>query len=162
MLRAPALIVRSSNEPLPAVLWFHGFGVDKETHRPELERLAAAGFAAIGVDAAGHGERRLPHLAERQAAPRDEARATMRALAAATADEVPAIIDELCESGIADPSAIAVAGVSMGAYTVYRAMADPRVKAAVAILGDPELLLDPAEHVAILSITAECDENWRR
>lgn len=96
MLRAPALIVRPSDEPLPAVLWFHGFGVDKETHRPELERLAAAGFAAIGIDAAGHGERRLPDLAERQAGSRDEARATM---------------------------------------------------------------LHPAEHVAVLSITAERDEN---
>jgi len=156
---APALIVRPVDARLPAVLWFHGFGVGKETHEPELARFAAAGFAAIGIDAAGHGARRLPDLAERQAAPREEAKATMLELAAQTADETPAILDALIASHIADPHAIAVAGVSMGGYVVYRAMADQRVKAAVSILGAPELLRESAEHVALLSITAERDEN---
>jgi hypothetical protein len=34
--------------PRPAVLWFHGLGVDKETHRPELQMFAQAGFTAVG------------------------------------------------------------------------------------------------------------------
>ena len=29
---------------LPGVLWFHGFGVDKETHRKELRQLARPAF----------------------------------------------------------------------------------------------------------------------
>lgn len=45
--------------PLPLVLWFHSFGVDKELHRPEMERVAEADFLAVGVGAAGHGERQL-------------------------------------------------------------------------------------------------------
>ncbi len=44
---------------MPAVLWFHGLGMDKETHRKKLEQIARAGFLA------GHGERSLPDLDER-------------------------------------------------------------------------------------------------
>ena len=64
---------QAGDAPHPAVLWFHGFGVDNEVHRKELEQLARAGFLAVGVDAAGHGARRLPDLDARQAAPHDEA-----------------------------------------------------------------------------------------
>jgi pimeloyl-ACP methyl ester carboxylesterase len=45
--------------PLPAVLWFHGLGADKDVHRFELRRFADAGLLAIGVDAVGHGQRRM-------------------------------------------------------------------------------------------------------
>jgi hypothetical protein len=55
---APALIVRPDDTPRATLLWYHGLGVSKETHRPELERFARAGILAIGIDAAGHGERR--------------------------------------------------------------------------------------------------------
>lgn len=144
------------------VLWFHGFGVDKETHRAELERLAAAGFRAIGVDAAGHGARRLPDLEARIAAPREEAKATMLELARLTAGEIPAITDAL---GV---DWVSVAGVSMGGYVVYAALSvcaalgrEPRIRAAVSILGAPELLEDDAHanRVALLSINGEQDEN---
>jgi alpha-beta hydrolase superfamily lysophospholipase len=63
----------AGDAPHPVVFWFHGFGVDKETHRKELEQLARAGFLAVGVDAAGHGARRLPDLDARQAAPHHQA-----------------------------------------------------------------------------------------
>jgi len=148
----PALFIGERNAP--PVLWFHGFGVEKETHRRELEQLAEGGFLAIGIDAAGHGERRLPDLDARIAAPREAAKATMLALARATADEVPSMIDAL---GV---ERIAIAGISMGGYVVYAALArDPRIRTAVALLGDPELLATDPEHVALLSINGECDEN---
>jgi pimeloyl-ACP methyl ester carboxylesterase len=153
-MNIPALIL--GRDDAPPVLWFHGFGVDKETHRAELEQLAAAGFRAVGVDAAGHGARRLPDLDARIAAPREEAKATMLELARATATEIPAFLDTLRSDRVA------IAGVSMGGYVVYGALGlDPRIRAAVAILGDPELLDDNAvaRRVALLSITAECDEN---
>jgi hypothetical protein len=153
---------------LPLVLWFHGFGVSKETHRKELRQLAEAGFLAVGVDAAGHGARRLPDLAARQAAPREQALHTMIELASQTADEVPGVVRALVDEGLADGGRVGVAGVSMGGYVVYRAvLAEPAIRAAVSILGSPEWPhgdsphrhLDGFRRTALLSITAERDEN---
>lgn len=154
--------------PLPLVLWFHGFGVDKEVHRAELERIARAGFLAAGVDAAGHGERRLADLDARIAAPRDEALRTAMELAFRTAAEVPAIVRSLIEEGLADADRIAIAGISFGGCVVYRAVVlEPSIRTAVAILGAPEWPhpdsphrdLDALRRPALLSITAERDEN---
>ncbi|HEX8276259.1 MAG TPA: alpha/beta fold hydrolase [Longimicrobiaceae bacterium] len=167
---APLLLARPQGRggPLPAVLWFHGFGVDKETHRPELERIAAAGFLAVGVDAAGHGARRLPDLDARIDAPREEALRVAVELAARTAAEVPGVVRELADAGLADPERVSAAGISMGGYLVYGAvLAEPSLRAAVSILGSPEWPLGDSPHrrpeafhrTALLSITAECDEN---
>lgn len=166
----PLLLASADNAaaPLPAVLWFHGFGVDKETHRKELRQLAEAGFLAVGVDAAGHGARRLPDLDARQAAPHDEALRTMVELASRTADEVPGVVRALVKERLADGERIGAAGVSMGGYVVYAAvLAEPAIRAAVSILGSPEWphgdsphrRLDGFRRTALLSITAENDEN---
>ena len=129
------LVVRAGAgvSPRHAVLWFHGFNADAETHRPELERFARAGLDAFGVDAVGHGSRRWPDLDARVAAPRDEAKRTMLGIAAATAAEVPGLVDTLLREG---QESVSIAGVSMGGYVVYRALLlEPRIRAAVAILG---------------------------
>ena len=158
-----------ASTPLPTVLWFHGFGVDKEVHRPELERMAREGFLAVGVDAAGHGERRLPDLDARIAAPREEAFATMLGLARQTAGEVPGIVAALAREGLADAGRVAAVGISMGGYVVYGAvLAQPSLRAAVAILGSPVWADDGSSPhrrpgafhgTALLSITAGNDEN---
>ncbi len=154
--------------PLPLVPWFHGFGVDNGTHRKELRQLAEAGFLAVGVDAAGHGARRLPDLDARQAAPHEQALRTMIELAAQTADEVPGVVRALVDEGLADGERVGVAGVSMGGYVVYRAvLVEPAIRAAVSILGSPEWPdgdsphqhLDGFRHTALLSVTAQRDEN---
>jgi dienelactone hydrolase len=159
---------RTGDAPHPTVLWFHGFGVDKEVHRKELEQLARAGFLAVGVDAAGHGARRLPDLDARQAAPHEQALRTMIGLAARTADEMPSIVRALADEGLADAERVGAVGVSMGGYVVYQAvLVEPRIRAAVCILGSPEWPegdsphrhLDGFRHAALLSITAERDEN---
>lgn len=166
----PLLLARREDAegPLPLVLWFHGFGVDKETHRKELAQLAEAGFLAVGVDAAGHGARRLPDLAERQAAAREQALRTMVALVKQTADEVPGVIRALAAEGSADANRVGVAGVSMGGYVVYRAVAvEPSIRAAVSLLGSPawpdgggpDEELDALTRTALLSVTGERDEN---
>jgi hypothetical protein len=164
LLAVPAAAAR----PLPAVLWFHGFGVDKETHRKELRQLAEAGFLGVGVDAAGHGARRLADLAERQATPHEQALRTMIDLVSLTADEVPAVVRALVDEGLADGERIGAAGVSMGGYVVYRVvLVEPAIRAAVSILGSPEWPhgdsphhhLDGFRRTALLSVTAERDEN---
>ena len=88
--------------PAPLLLWFHGLGVDKDTHRAELQLLAEAGFLAVGIDAVGHGARRLPNLQELIDAPREQAFATAVDLATKTAAEVPAIIEVLISENVAD------------------------------------------------------------
>ena len=167
---APLLLAvpPSAGPPFPAVLWFHGLSVDKETHRKELERIAGAGYLAVGVDAAGHGERRLPDLDARIDVSREETIRFMLGLVEETAREVPSIVRALVEEGLADAERVAVVGISMGGYVVYRALLEePPVRAAVAILGSPEWpspdsphhRLDAFRRVALLSITAENDEN---
>lgn len=165
----PLLIVRpaAGSGPFPAVLWFHGLGVSKDTHQQELQEISDAGFLAVGVDAAGHGERSLASLSDRIAqASQDEALRLMLPLAELTARDVPLIVRTLRDDGLADERRIAVAGISMGAYTVYRAVAMVQgIRAAVALLGSPEWPegISPHWHpeafrqTAILSITAEDD-----
>ena len=167
---APLLIAvpDRADRPLPTVLWFHGLSVDKETHRKELERIAGAGFLAVGVDAAGHGERRLADLDARIDESREETIRFMLGLVEETAREVPSIVCALAAEGLADGDRVALVGISMGGYLVYRAlMEEPAPRAAVAILGSPEWPdgdsphrhLDAFRRVALLSITAENDEN---
>lgn len=169
---APALIARpaSSSSPLPAVLWYHGLSVDKETHRTELERFARAGLLAVGIDAAGHGERRLPDFEERFAGPREEIEPLLFELIGQSVREVPEILDALTGSGLAIPGRIGVAGISMGGYIVYGAVSTPariRLPFAVALLGSPEwrhpdsphFRLDRFAPTALLSITAGNDES---
>jgi hypothetical protein len=158
----------SNGAPWPTVFWFHGFGVDSEVHRPELRRIAEAGFLAVGVDAAGHGRRRLPDLQERIDQPHEQALRTMTRLAAQTAAEIPGLVRALADEGIADPDRVALVGVSMGGYLVYRALLEPvALRAAVSILGSPEWPEGDSPHqhldafcrTALLSITGERDEN---
>lgn len=153
----------------PLVLWFHGLGVNKETHRAELHLLAEHGFLAVGIDAVGHGERRWPHLQQLIDAPRDDAFANAVDMGVQTSKEVPAILDELIHDGMADPHRIALAGISMGAFALYRALVEcrGRISSAVAILGSPRWPSASSPHndlnafcdAALLSITAELDEN---
>jgi len=168
---APALMARPSSDrlPLPTVLWFHGFTAGKATHRPELATLAEAGFLAVGIDAAGHGERRLPDWDEQfLGRPKEETDPVFYALVAQTAAEVPEIVDLLCDAGLSDEERIGAAGVSMGGMITYGAVAaDPRIRAAVALLASPEwpdhpasphLEIDRFFPTALLSITAGRDE----
>jgi uncharacterized protein len=168
---APLLMARpAASRPRRAVLWFHGLGADAAVHRKELAQIAGAGFLAVGVDAAGHGARRLPDLDARIAAPRAEAHRTAIELAVSTAREVPALLRWLVTTGRADAGAISLAGISMGGYVAYRALVEVEpgeVQSAVAILGSPEWPHPDSPHAeldafcatALLSITAERDEN---
>jgi dienelactone hydrolase len=168
--RVPALLAapRDRSGPLPTVLWFHGFGADKDVHRPELEQLAERGFLAVGIDAAGHGERRLADLDARIAVPHADALQTMLSLVATTVDELRDVLRTLIDAGIADRQRISAVGISMGGYLVYRAVVvEPMIRTAVALLGSPEWPGGDSPHshprafdaTALLSITAECDES---
>lgn len=169
LAEVPLLIVCPAGGvmPLPTVLWFHGLGADKELHLPELRRFAGLGLLAIGVDAVGHGQRRLADFEQQFARPPAQTARLFNSLVAQTVAELPRLIDALVDGGLSDPQRIAVAGVSMGGCIVYGAASnDRRLRAAVALLGSPAWLQPanaalPVEHffpTALLSITAEKDE----
>lgn len=67
----------------------HGLSGEKRVHRPELEPLAGAGFLALGIDAAGHGDRRWPDFDRSVcSADAEAARAFLEVVRETTADVV--------------------------------------------------------------------------
>ena len=166
--QTPLLIARTAGtgSPLPTVLWFHGFGADKEVHLPELCRFAELGLLAVGVDAVGHGQRRFADLAQHVCRLPHETPRLFARIVNGTVADVPALIDRLVERGLTDQERVAVAGVSMGGCIAYGAItADRRLCAAAALLGSPEWALAELPDLAVerffptalLSITAEHD-----
>jgi dienelactone hydrolase len=146
------------------VLVYHAVGGDKSVHADDLERLASAGFLAIGVDAVGHGDRAWADAWERLRAGWQRA---MLEVVTETAAEVPALLDELEERGWAAPGRVGVAGISLGGFVAYgAAIAERRIAAAVAIAASPRWGPDPrSPHrhparfppLALLSITGGGD-----
>ncbi|MEZ4318326.1 MAG: hypothetical protein R3F61_12520 [Myxococcota bacterium] len=131
---APVLVARA-DAPLGTALVLHGQYADAATHAKELALLAGAGWNAVGVDAPEHGRRfHDGRDAKWQADPEGCLEAHLEEASA----EIPAVLDA-CESrGLHGP--FAVIGVSLGAFTTWRAMArDSRLQIAVPILGSPAL-----------------------
>lgn len=119
---------------VPVVL-LHGFAADTNTSwvRPGVvDRLVAAGWPVVGLDARGHGLSDKPHDVEAYAG-------------TAMADDVVALLDHLGVDGAH------VAGYSMGAYTALRvAAAEPRTRSLVlAGVGARMLHRSPVDREAI-------------
>ena len=137
---APALLAWSGDHERsrPAVLWLHGFTADKDTDRHELARLAEAGFVAVGIDLAGHGERKLPAFDAHFVGTPSQVERRFYELVAQTTDEIPSIVDELGAMDLVDDNRLGVTGVSMGGHITYAAVVtEPRIRSAVALLGSP-------------------------
>jgi dienelactone hydrolase len=147
-------------------MWHHGFRADALAHAGDLERCAADGFLAIGVDAVGHGARRDPLLADRIAQAGGDALPVMVALVEQTVVELPKLIDAIAATYPIDRACLSMVGISMGAFLAYRAVAAGiPVRAIAALFGSPEWDGDTSPHlspgafsrVALLSVTAEYD-----
>jgi dienelactone hydrolase len=121
----------------PVVLLWHGLGGEKEDLLEELERLAAQGFCAIGVDAVGHGQRRTEALEERLDGDPDEQERAFLDIVEATAAELPRLLDAIDEAGWRGGMPVAVLGISLGGHVALAAPPDDRVKARVCISGSP-------------------------
>lgn len=162
----PELSADGRSAPRPAVLWMHGFRADALAHAAELERCAALGFVAVGVDAVDHGVRSSPQLAERLRRSADGALPVMLDVMEATVRELPALIDALVSEHAVDRTRVSLVGISMGGFLAYRAIvAGISLRSVVALLGSPEWPGATSAHrslvafgdVALLSITAEHD-----
>ena len=136
----PFLVIRKKSKGSlvrrPAVICLHSTGRSKETMRPFLEAFACLGYVAVGMDARYHGDRgHNPH-------------AYGDALVAAweTAQEMPflfdtvwdlmKLMDYLTQRPDIDPERIGMMGISLGGmHTWFAAAADPRIAAAVPLIG---------------------------
>jgi len=157
------------------ILFCHGFGGTKEQPSAYLDAIAAAGLLAVSIDAVGHGARRYPDFATRFSDQRWDSQFEVTEsefveLLDQTAAEVPSLIDELLSRSMAAEGRIAIAGRSLGGNVAYASvLADPRITAAVSVVGCPRWTL-PSEHsphlhpdrfypVALMSQAAEHDEH---
>jgi len=162
MIAAPA----HTPEPLPTVLWFHGFRADALAHVADIERCARAGFLAVAVDVVDHGARRDVRMTERIAHAGGGALEVMLQCVDQSLTELPHLIHDLVHAHGADPQRISAVGISMGAFLVYQAVADGlAVRAAVGVVGSPERPDERSPHLlparfrdtAMLSVVAEHD-----
>ena len=129
----PLLALAQDGQPRPVVLFYHGLHTDKETHRPELMRLAERGFLALGVDAAGHGQRRIPDL--KGFVNRGTLLGQVAKLLRPSLEEVPLLIDFLESEGYGP---FGLMGISFGGLLAFAVpQREVRLKAVVSLLGDP-------------------------
>lgn len=151
MAGVPLLMV-SRGPPVSAaergtVLFVHGLGASKEVHLTDLERIAGSGFLAIGIDAAGHGER-----SEDAAPPHRELRADRDAqliqTVVATARELGPLVQMLEQAGLARRGSVGLCGVSMGGFVAYSAASSGHFGAVVSLLASPLWRSDVPEHPA--------------
>jgi dipeptidyl aminopeptidase/acylaminoacyl peptidase len=169
---APVLLARDAQrpDPRPAVLWYHGFSVEAATHETELKRFASAGLLAVGVDAVAHGNRRRAGFEQWFAGSGERFETRFVEVVRESVAEVPSLVNALIAEGLTDATSLAVAGISMGGFIAYGAIAEePRIRSAFVLLGSPRWQRDPSPadvperfcDVALLSINAQCDVNVR-
>lgn len=121
-----------------AVIMYHGSSASKETHGKELSSLADAGFMAIGIDNAGHGERKYPNFEELFSHDNLDMIENMLKAVDETALELPTVVKFLSSKFGIPSKKIGILGISMGALIVYKALSKANIKCAVPILGTPK------------------------
>jgi len=141
---APALVVSTEDPDTSAergtVLFYHGFSAGREVNHKELALLAEAGFAAVGIDAVGHGNRRDPDWDAKFGEGGDWETHFLDLVRRSSA-EVPTIIDALIVRGWAHRGRIGICGISMGGMIAFGALpSEQRISAAVSIVSAPRTL----------------------
>lgn len=132
----PVLKVHFEPRPVRAVVLLHGLGASADVNRPELDSLARAGFAAVGVDAPHHGARRDGWLDDMVSLRDASTHERFLQVLVEFVPEVSRVIDHLVAEG---HGPIGLVGISMGAYAALAvARADARVAATVSLLGSPD------------------------
>ncbi len=148
----PALLCKPSNarEPLPCLLFLHGYGGSKEMTRLMALFFCPQGYALLGLDAEWHGERKQ--------AGRELFSADLEATAYAirqTVVDLRRAVDYLLTRPDIDPNRLGYLGTSMGAILGAIACGlDDRLKASVLIVGggDFAALARYSEHPAARAI----------
>jgi uncharacterized protein len=149
--KIPALIslpTVSKGKPLPAVIFLHGIGQNKNFLKQIALPFNQAGFALATFDQYTQGERKLRGKVSGRG--RLEA---FRQRPAKTVNEAKRLVDYLSTRPDIDPQRIYLVGASYGAVTGTTLMAmDPRLRAGVMVYGGGDLgkLADAyANHLAV-------------
>jgi uncharacterized protein len=151
------------------ILCYHGLTSSKDAWIHDLELIAERGFVVVGVDNVGHGERIDPDFHNKYSQDNPDFWKNFVAITRATADETPALIDELVRLGFALGHRIGGLGASMGGLILYSAvLLEPRLSTVVTVVSSPEWWefehpdsphhhLEKFSRVNLLSITAGQD-----
>ncbi len=110
----PAIIFRPRevDEPIPTVIFYHGWSSNKELQRLRGFILASVGYQVVIPDAIYHGERNA--LADYGA---DSSMEYFWDVIFSNMEESSIIVGEMVSKYKADPNRIAVTGNSMGGFT---------------------------------------------
>lgn len=118
------------NDPLPLIVYYHGWQSSKELVLTQGRRLAQAGFRVLLPDAANHGERKQPITKIPSL--------TFWQSIQTNLFEFGYIINHFQKLGLADDR-IAVGGVSMGGITTCALLTrHAEIRAAACIMGSPK------------------------
>jgi uncharacterized protein len=131
-----ALILEPENGSKGTVLIYPGLGASKEIQRKEMNWLAEDGFTAVCIDPPHHGERDDGYLEALAPLPDSKAHLGFIQIVQEAIREIPSIVD-FCLMRFQQN--IGITGISLGGFITYGAVVcEPRLKAAVPILGSPD------------------------
>jgi dienelactone hydrolase len=139
--RVPGIVMKAAASAgrRPVVIVLHGTGAKKEEQLPLLRALAGRGFVAVAIDARYHGERaRTASVIDEYSGALLQAYRTGkgRPYMYDTVWDTMRLIDYLEQRADVDPARIGLMGLSKGGTETYlTAAVDPRVAAAVPVIG---------------------------
>lgn len=132
----PVLVVENplyKNQPLPAVVYFHGFTSAKEHNLPFAYLLAEKGYRIILPDSILHGEREEDLSAS-------ERQLRFFEIVLQNIEDLQTIRKTLKERSLLTQERIGVAGTSMGGITTAAALVKyDWIKASAVLMGSPNL-----------------------
>ncbi|WP_100011448.1 esterase [Lentibacillus sediminis] len=134
--QVPSMVVVDANrqqEPLPVLVYFHGFTSAKEHNLPLAYLMAEKGYRVILPDSKYHGEREGEiSTVSRQISFWD--------IVLQNVEELETVKTSLDEAGLIKDERFGVAGTSMGGITTTAALARyPWIKAAAVLMGSPKI-----------------------
>jgi uncharacterized protein len=132
----PALVLEPQNSSKGIILIYPGLGGEKEVQRKEMNWLAEDGFTAVCIDPPHHGERDDGYLEALAPLPDSKAHPGFIRIIQEAIWEIPSIVD-FCLMRFQQN--VGITGISLGGFITYGAVVcEPRLKAAIPILGSPD------------------------
>lgn len=125
--------VKNETQPLPVVVYFHGFTSAKEHNLPLAYRLADQGYRVVLPDSEYHGEREIEMSAQKR-------QLVFWDIVMQNIKELNDLHNLLLRQGLLLDDRIGVAGTSMGGITTSAALVQyPWIKAAAVLMGSPKV-----------------------